>query len=108
MANEELAQSLDRLHEQLTHGPQLDGATLQTLRSLLDEIQILCKHDATSGSASAVLTGQKAGEGERVHSGASLSINQRLQNVIEDFELRHPQLTSTLSQIADRLSDIGI
>ena len=108
MANEELAQSLDRLHEQLTHGPQLDGATLQTLRSLLDEIQVLCARNATLGLASAASTGQKAREAEQVHAGESLSINQRLQNVIEDFELRHPQLTSTLSQIADRLSDIGI
>jgi hypothetical protein len=93
MANEELAQTLDRLHQQLSQNPQLDEANLRSLRLLLDEIQTVC---AQSGTATPSQNLQER------------SLNQRLQEVIEDFELRHPQLTTTLSQIADRLSDMGI
>lgn len=95
MANEELAQTLDRLHDQLSRSPQLDEATLRSLRALLDEIQVVCDNAQTSGTTAAT------SEQER-------SLNQRLQSMIEDFESRHPQLTTTLSQIADRLSDMGI
>jgi hypothetical protein len=94
MANEELAQSLDRLKQQLSHGPQLDEATLHSLRVLLDDIQRVCANPEPAAPDEVEVE-------ER-------SLNQRLQDVIEDFELRHPQLTSTLSQIADRLSDMGI
>lgn len=122
MANEELSQSLDRLHQQLTYGPQLDEATLRSLRVLLEEIQIVCSNpeagalvgdleterdvDAESNTAdksdSEVETAPLAVVDEE------RTLNQRLQDVIEDFETRHPQLTATLSQIADRLSDMGI
>lgn len=97
MANEELAQTLDRLHQQLSHGPQLDEANLRSLRALLDEIEIACARSEQSGSTASP---PEIAE-ER-------SLNQRLQEVIADFEHRHPQLTTTLSQIADRLSDMGI
>ena len=93
MANEELAQTLDRLHDQLSRGPQLDEATLRSLRTLLEEIQVVCENAQPGTPESA--------EQDR-------TLNQRLQDVIEDFESRHPQLTKTLSQIADRLSDMGI
>ena len=104
MANEELAQTLDRLHQQLSHGPQLDEPTRESLRALLDEIQVVCANPDSAAQAddSAVeSTPAQQPELER-------SLNQRLQDVIEDFETRHPQLTATLSQIADRLSDMGI
>jgi DNA-binding transcriptional LysR family regulator len=97
MANEELTQTLDRLHQQLSHGPQLDEANLRSLRALLDEIQIACERAEQAGSTTN--THQIANE---------RSLNQRLQEVIGDFEHRHPQLTTTLSQIADRLADMGI
>lgn len=96
MANEELAQTLDRLHDQLSRGPQLDEATLRSLRTLLEEIQVVCEN-AQTGTSEMTETAEQ-----------DRSLNQRLQDVIEDFESRHPQLTKTLSQIADRLSDMGI
>lgn len=104
MANEELAQTLDRLHQQLSHGPQLDEPTRASLRALLDEIQVVCANPSSAAQAddpAAVSIPAHQPELDR-------SLNQRLQDVIEDFETRHPQLTATLSQIADRLSDMGI
>lgn len=94
MANEELAQSLDRLQHQISHSPQLDAATSETLRALVTEIQNFCAAPETAAAPPA--------------DSPEPSLSGRLQKVIEDFEFRHPQLTTTLSQIADMLSDMGI
>ncbi len=104
MSNEELSQTLERLHEQLAQHPQLDAPTLHSLKSLLDEIQLACLNaeqrvEVNSTKNPTPNVGAEHNQG---------SINQRLQDVITDFEVRHPKLTATLSQIADRLSDIGI
>ncbi len=93
MANEDLAQTLDKLHEELSGNPQLDEHTLRSMRSLLDEIQVVIS---------------RFDSGKPTEDSQPLSIAQRLQEMISDFEVRHPQLTSTLSQIADRLTDMGI
>ena len=105
MTNQELAQTLDRLHEQLSQSPQLDEATVQSLRALLDEIE------AATVRTEAVASAENAVPSEREAAAASaeeLSLSQRLRKTVEDFEFRHPQLTVTLSQIADSLAEMGI
>jgi len=93
MAKDELSQTLDRLHLELSQSPQVDDQTLRSMRTLVEEIQAIIA---------------KSGVGEQSQPAPPLSINQRLQDLISDFEVRHPQLTATLSQIADRLTDMGI
>ncbi len=100
MSNVELSQTLERLHAQLAEHPELDAPTLQSLKVLLDEIQTACMNAEVERGV------QENGPPESEPQ--SESINQRLQDVITDFEVRHPRLTATLSQIADRLSEIGI
>ena len=93
MAKDELSQTLDKLHRELSQSPQVDEQTLHSMRTLVEEIQaILAKSDTA----------------EPTQPPPALTINQRLQDLISDFEVRHPQLTATLSQIADRLTDMGI
>lgn len=93
MSNDELSKTLEKLHEELSQNPQLDENTLQSMRSILDEIQ---------AAISRIDLAQPASDSE------PLTVTQRLQDMISDFEARHPQLTATLSQIADRLTDMGI
>ena len=93
MGKDELSQTLDRLHSELSQSPQVDEQTLRSMRSLVEEIQGILA---------------KAEKGEPTQPSPPLTINQRLQDLISDFEVRHPQLTATLSQIADRLTDMGI
>lgn len=105
MTNQELAQTLDRLHEQLSQSPQLDEATVQSLRALLDEIE------AATVRTEEAATGQDAGTPEHEAAATSaqeLSLSGKLRKTVEDFEFRHPQLTVTLSQIADSLAEMGI
>ncbi len=93
MSNDELSKTLEKLHEELSHSPQLDENTLRSMRSILDEIQT---------AISRIDSVPPASDSE------PLTITQRLQEMISVFEARHPQLTATLSQIADRLTDMGI
>lgn len=89
MSNEELSKTLEKLHQELSHTPQLDEQTIESMRSLLEEIQASLSRSDSDDSH-------------------PLTITQRIQELITDFETRHPQLTATLSQIADRLTDMGI
>ena len=97
--NEELSQTLNRLHEQLSQSPPLDEATVQSLRALLDEIEAATARGEVAESADYVATAE---------SDDDLSLSQRMRDAVEDFESRHPQLTVTLSQIADTLAEMGI
>ena len=36
------------------------------------------------------------------------TLQQRMDRLINDFEVQHPQLTSNLAIIAERLADMGI
>lgn len=93
MANDELPQTLEKLHAELSQSPHVNDQTLRSLRTLLDEIQ-------------AVIA--RADVGEPEESLRKSSLTERFRELIVDFEVRHPQLTATVSQIADRLSDMGI
>jgi hypothetical protein len=102
MPTEELRKALTSLHDELGRNPQLDASTQQAMRSILDEIQSTLARSSLPESQPA------ARESERGEVETDSSLTQRVRDLITDFEIRHPQLTSTLSQIADRLADMGI
>ena len=96
MTAEELSQTLSKLHEELSGNPELDENTLRSLRALLGEIQVAIDRAAVEAPQA----------DDSLES--SLPVGQRLQAVISEFEARHPRLTLSLSQIADRLAAMGI
>jgi hypothetical protein len=96
MTAQELSQAVSKLHEELTGNPELDENALRSLSALLGEIQVAIDR-AASDKASAVEPQEP-----------SQDVVQRLQSAISEFEAKHPRLTLTLSQIADRLSAMGI
>ncbi|MFN7292796.1 MAG: DUF4404 family protein [Pirellula sp.] len=38
----------------------------------------------------------------------SQSLSKRLEGLVDEFEIQHPRLTNIVSQIAERLADMGI
>ena len=96
MTTEQLSQSLSKLHAELSNNPELDQATLQALKGLLEEIQLVIDR-AVGDAPLADQTRESA-----------LPLGQKLQSAIGEFEARHPRLTLTLSQIADGLNAMGI
>jgi hypothetical protein len=52
------------------------------------------------------LEGDGVGEDADDTNGETLS--SRVQSFVDEFEIQHPQLTKTLSTIAERLADMGI
>jgi hypothetical protein len=98
---QELANTLQELHAELERSPQLDSDAVAALRALMQEIQ-----QKTSQSEDQE-TAKEEDEAPSEDSDSSEML-QRLQGMIEDFEAHHPQLTRTLSLVAERLSDMGI
>ena len=99
MSSEELTRTLGKLQANLADSPQLDEKALQSLRLVLDDIQTAIERTAVSRDI-------EPGEENTEQENASMS--SRLQGLIDDFEAKHPNLTLTLSQIADRLAEMGI
>ena len=93
MPNTKLHEALDALHRELSQSPTLDESTLASMQSIVDEIRVKIASSATSLSQEMP---------------PPKNLNDRLQNMISDFEVRHPQFTALLSQVADRLNDLGI
>ncbi|MDX1927544.1 MAG: DUF4404 family protein [Pirellulaceae bacterium] len=91
MTTEELSQTLRKLHEELSANPALDQSTINSLKSLLGEIQVAIDRAASEDSLQ-----------------PALPITERIQSAITAFEARHPSLTLSLSKIADGLSAMGI
>ena len=92
MANDDLEQALDSLHQSLVDTPQIDEQTAVKMRLLIDEIQQTLSRSTPLASS--------------ITSNSTLT--QRVQGLISDFEVQHPKLTSNLSLIAERLADMGI
>lgn len=92
---ENLPATLQRLHEELSKAPRLAPSTLEELRVLANDIQ-------------RVLDSQSQEDADEPTEGSESAIPNRIQALIESFESHHPQLTKTLSMIAERLSDMGI
>jgi hypothetical protein len=90
MSIRDLSAQLERLHQELALHPQLDAKSIESLRLIAQDIQeVLARSDAQTPSTNANLA-------------------DRVRDLVADFEQRHPQLTNTLSTIAERLSDMGI
>ncbi len=92
MANDDLEQALDSLHQSLADTPQIDEQMAVKMRLLIDEIQQTLSRSSLAASAN------------MPHS----TLTTRVKGLISDFELQHPKLTSNLSLIAERLADMGI
>ena len=92
MNNFDFIQSLDSLRQNLAESTKIDETVAEKMRLLVDEIQLtLTRSDSAS------------------HSGVTEpTLSDRLQEFIDDFQTHHPQLTSSLSLIAERLADMGI
>lgn len=96
MTAEELSQTLRKLHDELSSNPELDENALESLRTLLGEIQV-------------AIARAEGDEPQVVHNHPTLiPMGERLRLAIDEFEARHPRLTLSLSQIADRLTAMGI
>lgn len=98
MSSEELTRTLDKLQADLASNPQLDEHALQSLKLVLEDIQSAIERAAMANEEAQQAAVESAPD----------SMTGRLQELIEDFEAKHPKLTMTLSQIADQLSEMGI
>lgn len=91
MNTDELKQTLDTLHEELTHGQQLDEDARARLQVLLADIQnVLAREPQQSVDAD--------DEG----------LGERLQEAVSEFEAAHPRFSQLIGRIADGLSNLGI
>ena len=93
MKPEELQSTLERLRTELAQTTEVEGSTREALQGLIAEIERIVSDP---------------GGQQQPAEAAGHSLIQRLQEKIEEFEIRHPQLTAILSQLLDRLAEIGI
>ena len=91
MNTDELKQTLDTLHEELTHGQQLDEEARARLQVLLEDIQNVL---ATNPQQPSDVDDEGLGE--------------RLQEAVSEFEAAHPRFSQLIGRIADGLSNLGI
>lgn len=97
MTQDKLATELDAFHQCLVEAPSIDAATREKLKTLIGEIQTAL---ASPRSANALHLETKGPDEE--------TFQQRFDKLIHDFEVQHPQLTTNLAIIAERLADMGI
>lgn len=86
MNKEELRRSLDRLRGELQRAEFRDAADRQQLEHLIAELE---RQTGTSGGGTPALIG-------------------KLSENIRRFEVEHPTLTASLSQVMSALSSMGI
>lgn len=92
MTNKDLEQTLDSLHQSLADTPQIDEQMAAKMRLLIDEIQLVLARSAPSTETPP----------------SHQTLTARVRELMDEFEVNHPQLTSNLSLIAERLADMGI
>lgn len=88
---EDLKQHLQSLHMELQSNQAMDPATLEALRIVAEDIRA---HLESAGQVGTTPSSQ--------------SLSKRLEGMVNEFEVQHPRLTSIVSQIAERLADMGI
>jgi hypothetical protein len=91
MNTDELKQTLDTLHEELTHGQELDDEARHRLQVLLGDIQNVLAREP-----------QQASEAD------DEGLGERLQEAVSEFEAAHPRFSQLIGRIADGLSNLGI
>ena len=92
MNSEELQKTLMSLQLELSGLKEVDAETQQRLRQVVADIQRL------AGPA----------EGKVLGEGGGSSVTESLEGMVVRFESRHPQLTTLMQQLIDRLTEIGI
>jgi hypothetical protein len=95
---EDLKQHLESLHKELQGSQALDPATLQALKLVAEDIRLRLE-GADENLENA---------GEAGVQSESQSLSKRLEGIVEEFEMQHPRLTNIVSQIVERLADMGI
>ncbi len=93
MHTNELNDTIATLHEELTHGQQLDEESRERLRVLLNDIRTALDRAPATQAAP-----EEKDE----------SLGDRLQDAVVDFEAAHPQFSQMIGRIADGLSNLGI
>jgi len=90
MTDENLRKLLEQLHDELEHTETMDEKGDELLRHLNADIRSLLKR-----------SGKVKGQSDE-------SMLERLQDAIDHFEVTHPTLTKTLSEMMTILSNAGI
>lgn len=88
----QLDQQLAEFRALLARSENLEPETLEALGDLAGDIQQLLESKDPNPTSSVGLSG----------------VSERISDWIDRFELEHPELTNTLSQVAERLADMGI
>jgi hypothetical protein len=91
MNTDELKHTLDTLHEELTHGQELDDEARHRLQVLLGDIQDVLAREP-----------QQAADVD------DEGLGERLQEAVSEFEAAHPRFSQLIGRIADGLSNLGI
>jgi len=90
MTNEKLRTLLEQLHEELEHTQAVDEKGQELLRDVSTDIRGLLG---------------RAGNGDAE---ADESLLERMQSAVDYFEVTHPTITMTLSEVMTVLSNAGI
>ncbi len=106
MSAEELSRTLTKLHSEIADTPELDVETQRALQAVLVKVQRVL--DRAKNDSESKFADEEDDESSANPDANSDTVSGRLQDLIVDFEAKYPRLTLTLSQIADRLADMGI
>lgn len=88
MNRQELHQSLEALHAELSRAAPLDGDLREQLEQLAGDIS---RHLADGGEQQ-----------------AASQLSGGLHGLVESFEATHPRLTDAVNRLADALAGLGI
>jgi len=92
MTREELANTLTALHQTLSDTTDVDDETRTLLLSITADIERVLQKDVGTGD------GPDKEE----------SVSGRLQDMVVEFEARHPQIGGLLERLSDGLANMGI
>ncbi len=90
MPSDQLRAELAQLHSLLQDTQEIDDSTRQSLTQLAEDIQRVLQAPS-----------------DRTDQGHT-DLRHRIDDVVLDFEAKHPQLTQILSRVTDLLSNMGI
>ena len=91
MNDDSLQSKLERIHESLATAEGLDESTVEAMKTVAADIQRIIDAPDESDTADELT-----------------SIRQRVRDMVDEFETKHPHITEVLSQITDLLASIGI
>lgn len=89
MPEQELRETLETLHRELSQGAALDPESRHLLAELASDIEALLAQ-------------------ERAEPAAGGPLAERLRAATERFEESHPDLTAVVGRLADLLANLGI